>query len=230
MLKLLSWNIQAGGGTRSRSIVNAVGKEKAAIVILSEYRNNDAGVRLRDLLLKAGYRHQAVTQARSNDNSVIIASIMPFSAELHAGSDPSYGHNIISAHFDAFSIMGVYLPHKKKHVLFPAIKKIVSSADRPYIIAGDYNSGFNYIDQLGKSFWYTDELASWAEAGYEDAFRLVNQDAKEYSWYSHQGNGFRYDHTYIHESLKPILKDCYYLHKVRADKLSDHSAMILEVG
>ena len=230
MLKILSWNIQAGGGSRTRSIVSAISKEQAAILVLSEYRNNDAGIRLRGLLMKAGYRHQAVTESKANNNSVLIAARIPFASELHSMADPIYGNNILSAHFAAFSVMGVYLPHKKKHVLFSAIKQIIKTADRPYIIAGDYNSGFNHIDQLGSSFWYSAELASWADIGYVDAFRLVHQDAKEYSWYSNQGNGFRYDHTYIDEVLKTIVKDCYYKHAWREQKLSDHSAMVLEVG
>lgn len=63
-----------------------------------------------------------------------------------------------------------------------------------------------------------------------DAFRFVNQDVEEYSWYSHQKNGYRYDHIYIDNSLKPIVKNCFYNHSWRVEKLSDHSPMFLELG
>jgi len=230
MLKVLSWNIQAGGGSRYRSIVKSVVAEKASIVAFSEFRNNESGIQLRSTLLKAGYRYQAVTAAKSNENSVLIAAIMPFDSELHPNSDEDFPNNIISAHFTAFSVMSVYLPHKKKHKLLPFIKDLIASSEKPYIVAGDYNTGINLVDQKGKSFWYEDEFKALSKVGYLDAFRLVYGDVKEYSWYSHQGNGFRYDHTYISEDLKPIVKDCYYKHEWREGKLSDHSPMILELG
>jgi len=230
MLTVLSWNIQAGGGSRYRQIVEAVAQKQADIVTFSEYRNNATGAKLRYALLQAGYRHQAVTDAEANTNSVLIAAKLPFQSEAYPLSDPVYGHNILTAHFAAFSLMGVYLPHKKKHSLLPFITKLVDHSDQPFIVAGDYNTGFNGIDQKGSSFWYEPELKALGNVGYVDAFRLVHQDAAEYSWYSHQGNGFRYDHTYLSTALQPIVKDCYYEHSWREKKLSDHSAMVLELG
>ena len=126
--------------------------------------------------------------------------------------------------------MGVYLPHKKKHVLFDFIHSHLASSSRPYIVTGDFNSGINQIDQTGNSFWYEDKLKALDHIGYKDAFRHVHGGIKEYSWYSHQGNGFRYDHTYVHESLLPIVTSCHYLHDCRETKITDHSAMLLSLG
>ena len=107
---------------------------------------------------------------------------------------------------------------------------MIDESERNFIVAGDYNTGKNYIDQKGNSFWYTAELENLEKVGMKDAFRHVYGDEEEFSWYSHQGNGFRYDHTYISEGLLPIVKDCYYPHEYRIDGLSDHSPMILELG
>jgi len=229
-LRVLSWNIQAGGGSRLTGIVKAIRDSKAAIVVLSEFRNNEAGMTIRGKLLKLGYRYQAVTHAEPNANSVIIVSTLPFDSQLHPASDEEYSGNMVTAHFPAFSLIGVYLPHKKKHRLFEHITDIVADSDQPYIIAGDFNSGKNYIDQVGNSFHYTAQLAALEREGVADAFRHVYADIKEYSWYSHQGNGFRYDHTYLTASLLPAVKDCYYIHEWRTSKLSDHSAMMLVMG
>lgn len=230
MIKLCSWNIQAGGGSRVLSIVKAIAKSKSNIVALSEFRNNDAGNTLRNYLLKNGYRYQAVTHSDRNDNSVLIASLLPFDSEMYPSCDPQYSGNIITAHFSAFSVMGVYLPHKKKHQLLEFITEEVANNENPFVICGDYNTGVNFIDQKGKSFWYTDQLDKLKKAGCKDAFRLVNGNVEEYSWYSHQGNGFRYDHTFVDDNLVPIITDCYYEHDWRINKLSDHSPMFLEMG
>jgi exodeoxyribonuclease III len=228
MFSVLSWNIQQGGGSRVLTIIQKLTTLKPTVIILSEFQNNaTSGLNIRSGLLKAGYRHQFVTHAPSEDNSVLIAALLPCQNEFFPQADPLFAHNILAVHFEPFSIMGVYLPHKKKHNLLNYIRDHIAKTERSWIIAGDFNTGINGIDQEGDSFWYEDQLKSYSNINVIDAFRVVHGDKKEYSWYSHQGNGFRYDHTYIHEDLKPILKDCQYLHNWRIEKASDHAAMLL---
>lgn len=230
MFKILSWNIRQGGGSRIAAITQALIAEKPEVIILSEFRNNNSGLAIRNKLMKAGYLHQTVTGASKNDNSVIIASTLPCSSQLHPDADPNYSHNIASISFDAFSVMGMYLPHKKKHQLLSYINDLVKKSDHPFILAGDFNSGKNYIDQKGNSFWYEDQLIQLESNGYHDTFRHIHNDKKEYSWFSYQGNGYRYDHTYAHQSLLPIIKKSYYIHEWRASKWSDHSPMVVILG
>jgi exodeoxyribonuclease III len=230
LFKILSWNILQGGGTRLFAFVNALANENFDVIILSEFRNNASGARLKDLLYKNGFVHQLCSGALNNDNSIFIGSKHAFEAETYADADLNFTNNIITAKFAAFNVMGVYLPHKKKHSLLPYITQLINASSDPYIIAGDYNTGHNYIDQKGDSFWYQDELKALEKTGYVDAFRLLHGAMETYSWFSHQGNGFRYDHTYIHTDLKPIVKKCYYLHEWRQNKWSDHSPMVLELG
>jgi exodeoxyribonuclease III len=230
MFSLLSWNILQGGGSRSLAILQEISHLKPTVCVLSEYHNNDSGATLRQGLLRLGYRFQFVTNASNPDNSVLIVSTLPCESTLHPQSDKEFSQNILSVHFDLFSILGVYLPHKKKHTLFDYILQHITHHDKPYIITGDYNSGINKVDQQGDSFWYEDKMIALAKSGYVDAFRFKNGNASEYSWYSHQGNGFRYDHIYIHNSLSNIVTECKYLHEWRERKLSDHSPMFLKLG
>ena len=212
------------------AILNAIVGGGFDVAVLSEFRNNATGQRLKDLLYKNGYIHQVVSGASGNDNSVFIASKHICEIELYNNADATFTHNIITAKFAAFNVMGVYLPHKKKHALLPYITQLIANTETPFIIAGDYNIGHNFIDQQGDSFWYQPELKALEQTGYADAFRLLHGQTKEYSWFSHQGNGFRYDHTYVHPHLKPIVKACYYLHEWRQNGFSDHSPMVLELG
>jgi len=230
MFKLISWNIQQGGGTRIAGIARALGKEKANCIVLSEFKNNDSGQQLRNFLMKAGYKIQLVHTSPSTINSVLVASNLPVDSKLHFEADKNFPHAIIEAIYPAFRIFGVYLPHKKKHQLFPYLLDQIKSDDAPVIIAGDYNSGINHVDQEGKSFWYGEYLKQMNALGVEDAFRHLHGSVKEYSWNSHQGNGYRYDHTYVSEALLPITKRCYYLQEWRERKLSDHAPMVLELG
>jgi exodeoxyribonuclease III len=230
MLKIISWNIQQGGGSRIIPISNALINGAFDIIVLSEFKNNENGKKIRENFLKNNYNFQSVTPAKSDENSVLIASKFAGRTEIYKNADPNFTNNIVTAQFSAFNVMGVYLPHKKKHSLLPFITHEISKSDVPFIIVGDYNTGHNYIDQKGDSFWYQAELQALEKTGYLDAFRYKKGMAEEYSWFSHQGNGFRYDHTYVHETLIPIVKDCYYLHEWRQNNLSDHSPMVLELG
>lgn len=229
MLKILSWNIRQGGGTRITNILKSLQNENAEIIVLSEFRNNDNGVKLRYNLLRMGYRYQNVTASKKNDNAVACFSKLPCNQFVFPKADDDYPHNVLRSDFEAFSVIGVYLPHKKKHKLFDFLIEQVS-ANKPCIIVGDYNTGKNYIDQAGNSFWYTDKLEALEERGCIDAFRHCHGDLKKFSWYSHQGNGYRYDHTYVDKTLRPIIKSCYYIDAWREDGLSDHSPMVLELG
>ena len=228
MLKFLSWNIQAGGGSRVRGVIRFIAQQKAEIIVLSEFRNNDSGKFLRGKLLEMKYNFQFVSLSESDTNSVLIASKLPCNSRLFNQTNLDHSHTVIAVDFEAFHLYGVYLPHKKKHKLFPLLQSEIEMHS-PALIMGDFNTGKNFIDQKGDSFWYTNELARLEKAGMRDAFRHVHGDVEAYSWFSHGGNGFRYDHIYCSEDLLPVVKNCDYIHKAREEKLSDHSPMILEL-
>lgn len=229
MIKLLSWNILQGGGTRVTDICQAIIHLNAEIVCLNEFKNNEAGLKIRTTLMKAGFVHQLVGHANSDVNTVLTASKLPFSGNHFSLTEKDFPAGIVRADFSAFSIFNMYLPHKKKHKLFELIVQEMAINDHG-IFVGDFNSGKQFIDQLENSFMYSEYFDKMERFDYIDAWRHINGDSREYSWFSHQGNGFRYDHTYLHQNLKPIIKNCTYLHDWRLSKLSDHSPMLLELG
>ncbi len=228
MLKFLSWNIQQGGGSRIRGILKFITQQNPQIIVLSEFRNNDSGIFLRKQLLDKKYNFQFVSLPESDTNSVLIASRLPCQSRLFNHTGLEHAHTVIAADFEAFHLYGVYLPHKKKHELFSLLQSEIETHS-PALIMGDFNTGKNFIDQKGDSFWFTKELKDLEKSGMVDAFRHVHGEVESYSWYSHQGNGYRYDHIYTSEDLLPVIRNCDYLHKGRENKLSDHSPMILEL-
>jgi len=227
MLSILSWNIRQGGGSRIRSIVSSIEQLQPEILGFSEYRNNASGIALRSALMRLGYRYQIVSHASKDTNSAFIASKYPCSSSLFPGCDPVYDHNIVCSRLPAFDIYSVYFPHKKKHRLFDFLIDEELDRERPAVIIGDFNSGINGVDQKGRSFWYEDQMIRLETLGIVDAFRHIHGDVKEYSWYSHKGNGYRYDHTYISRDLLSFVSECRYLHEWREAGQSDHSPMLL---
>lgn len=229
MIKIVSWNIQQGGGSRVLEICDVLVGSGAQIIGLNEFKNNPVGEKIRTFLLKKGYIHQVVGAADPKTNSVFVASKIPFDACHFTKTSKSHPHSIVKASFAAFDLFVMYLPHKKKHNLFENIVDEMKQNDKGIFI-GDFNSGKQFIDQRGDSFWYSEYFDIMEENQYLDAWRLKQGDLREFSWYSHQGNGYRYDHIYLHKNIAPVVSACYYEHDWRMRKISDHSAMILELG
>jgi exodeoxyribonuclease III len=230
MFSVLSWNIRQGGGTRLHAIVQHIKAQRPTVVILSEFHIGPTGVNLLQLLRDTGYTHQYTTEASPHVNTVLIASLLPGVKISHPESDPIYYQNILSVRFDALEVLGVYLPHKKHHQLLQYIHHYTAQNNLPLIIAGDYNTGINHVDQVGNSFWYEAEFKRLAEVDLHDAFRHLHGDQRVYSWFSHGGNGYRYDHTWVSGDLLPILTACHYHDEIRERRISDHASMWLKLG
>lgn len=234
--KLLSWNILQGGGSRTEGILEAIKSHDADTVVLSEFRNGTHGRRILQCLEDMGYDYLVPSEAPDKENAVIIASRPMCGPASFTDREPDHPHSMLRAEFDAFDLYGVYLPHKKKHTWFDVMLAELKENDMPAIIAGDFNTGINHVDQAGNTFWYSDRLIELERAGYKDAFRHVHGDVREFSWFSAKrkdgagGNGFRYDHTWVSETLLPFVKTCEYAHTEREAGLSDHSPMVLELS
>lgn len=76
-LRLLNWNIQAGGGGRVPQILAAIGCHSPTIAVITEYRTGLSGSALRDGLSRLGLTHQRAASAEHNRNTVLVASAHP---------------------------------------------------------------------------------------------------------------------------------------------------------
>jgi exodeoxyribonuclease-3 len=109
-------------------------------------------------------------------------------------------------------------------------------ADQPLVVAGDLNvvdRGHlpNYRCFTEAEYAFMDSLES--QHHLVDAYRSsLEHDAPPqdgHSWVHHNGDGYRYDHVFVADELAPRLHGCGYLHETRLTKLSDHSAMYVEL-
>jgi exodeoxyribonuclease-3 len=95
---------------------------------------------------------------------------------------------------------------------------------------GDFNTGSNTLDTEDAKFHCADQFVNLANTTLTDLWRTHNGElAKEYSWYSNAGNGFRIDHALAGVKATSRCVACYYDHSTR-DTLTDHSALIVELS
>ncbi|MCC7301286.1 MAG: endonuclease/exonuclease/phosphatase family protein [Bacteroidia bacterium] len=233
-MKILTWNIRHGGGTRVNEILEVLSGKYAetAIVVMSEFRSNTQGGRIRQHLKKAGYVYQFAPEAGEKTNTVLVASRL----ELNFSVYPRLGihsHRVVGAEGTDFQVYACYFPQQdeKKQVFEFLLQEIQDGPDKPVIITGDINTGKHYIDEEGATFFHSAYLEKLEATGMLDAFRHFHPDAREYSWYSNRAkNGFRIDHFFVSANLKDRVFSCLYSHEEREKKISDHSVMMLEIN
>lgn len=154
--------------------------------------------------------------------------------------------------FNKFSIASLYLPsgtsgEARQTLKFefldrylPTLQNIIQS-QRPFIICGDWNIAHKPIDLKNwranqKNSGFLPEERAWLdkvldELGWVDAFRVVNQEADQYTWWSARGNarannvGWRIDYQIVSQNLKnSINKASIYKEKY----FSDHAPLIID--
>src|SRR3954453_11699415 len=75
-MKLLTWNIQHGGGTRLARIVEEVSAYDADVITLTEFRKTP-GTALRAAMLERGWPHIETTNPTGNANGIAALSRTP---------------------------------------------------------------------------------------------------------------------------------------------------------
>ncbi len=112
---------------------------------------------------------------------------------------------------------------------------------REYIICGDWNIAHKKIDIKNwrgnqKNSGFLPEERAWLDelfdkVGYVDAFRVVNQEEDQYTWWSNRGQawaknvGWRIDYQIITPKLKDTVKDA---HIYKEERFSDHAPLIID--
>jgi exodeoxyribonuclease-3 len=158
----------------------------------------------------------------------------------------------IEARFGDLTIASLYLPSgsaneeaqaRKDHFLekFMPMMQQWRAEGRRMIVCGDWNIAHKEIDiknwkgNLQNSGFLPHERA-WLttlfdEVGWVDAFRVVNQEAEQYTWWSNRGQayaknvGWRIDYHIVSPDLKDKVKGTSIY---KGQKFSDHAPLILD--
>jgi exodeoxyribonuclease-3 len=112
---------------------------------------------------------------------------------------------------------------------------------REYIICGDWNIAHKKIDIKNwrsnqKNSGFLPEERAWmdrlfGEIGYVDAFRVVNQEAHQYTWWSNRGQawanntGWRIDYQVITPKLADRVR---HASIYKDERFSDHAPLIID--
>jgi exonuclease III len=239
-MRIMSWNILQGGGQRADAIAAAIVEHAPDVLTLQEFRAGKTAPTIIAALDQAGLNHRHIADTPAATNTVLIASRTPLAA---APWHPSLNANLaVRADIappnsatrektgQGFTLLAAHFPHKRAQVAyFEYLLDSRALLDQPAMILGDLNCGIPYEDSETKSFANTHLFQSLSRSGWIDAWRSRNPSAREFTWVSARGNGYRYDHCFCTPTMDTLIQSIHYDPSVRENGLSDHSALIVEL-
>lgn len=158
----------------------------------------------------------------------------------------------LEGRFGNLSVVSVYVPsgtsgEERQSFKFEFLEhflkflRLCRQTGRVYIFCGDFNIAHQKIDLknwrsnqnhsgfLPEERAWMDEL--FGEEGWIDAFRIVNQEPGQYTWWSNRGRaweknvGWRIDYQII----SPVLKECIDRVEIyKEQRFSDHAPLIID--
>jgi exodeoxyribonuclease III len=231
MLKISSWNIRQGGSLkRLPQIISAINGHNPDVCILSEYTNGEIGNWLKEQLYNLGYRYLSSSSPDEKTYGILLASKLPIDL-LPVPSGPEEDKSRWTyVQIAGWKVLGVHIPLKRKQTPFwDALNRFaVANINEKLIIIGDYNTGLAEDTEFSP-FTHMKKLQLLIDTGYIDGWRSFSSDSIEFTWYSNLNNGFRIDHCFLPAIYKNDILNCYYSHKEREEKVSDHSMLHVEL-
>jgi len=206
-------------------------QSSADILVLTEFRENSIVAKLREALTEAGWTYIASSNPQPAVNGVLVASRLMFTPVQQPDNIPEGCARFIECNFERFVLIGVYFPlGKAKLTIWPwFIGEAGRRARVPCFLVGDFNIGKHFIDEGGAVIRNPEYMDRIEELGYVDAWRMLHPQGREYTWFSHRGNGFRLDYVFISAPLAGKLIGAEHLHEPRELKISDHSALSVTI-
>ncbi len=243
-LKILNWNIQTPSFKRASKQLKFLESLSASIIVLTEFSFSKSCVLIRDKLEDLGYK-TILPEIREDNFGVLIA----IKKEIIFSEDNlehflSHRSATIKINWNKKELFltGLYVPprsiNKKDLKTNNRRKEFHDSVIKNFngflktnnqLIVGDFNvpepETISLNDNISKDNDYL-LYHFFLKSGLLDVHKEL--DKKDSSLFRKE-KGYRPDIAFISKALLPSVKDYLYLKEVVDNKLSDHSAILLEI-
>jgi exonuclease III len=230
-MRLLTLNVRRSPASKAGDIASYLLSQSADVIVTTEFGATPGCLALSARLEAGGYaRFDSAPPAQGGAGFVAVFVRAP--AEHHSiDVDPGDRPRVAAIRSRDVVVVGLYFAQKQaKNSLYARL--IASSCgliDDNTILIGDFNTGRRELDHEGTVFTSARQFETLLELGWRDLWRDVRgEHAREYSWVTSKGVGFRIDHALAAPSIRARLFDCRYDHGTRP-YLTDHSALIVDL-
>lgn len=256
MLRITSINVNGIRSAAKKGFFEWLDKHKADIVCLQEIKISDADLS-DELRHPLHYRGQFNHAFKKGYSGVGIYTVLPAEYSRGMGCDEFDAEGrLIVANFGKLTVISAYLPSgssspERQEAKFRFLDKFGPWIDammkhhretgHEYIICGDWNIAHKEIDLKNwkgnlKNSGFTPEERAWMtqlfeERGFVDVFRVLNQEADQYTWWSNRGQawaknvGWRIDY---HVATPGVAAKARAAYIYKDERFSDHAPLTID--
>ncbi len=251
VLKFISWNVNGIRAVEKKGFIKIVREFDADIIAIQETKAqpDQLSEPLKNI---AGYTSFWHSSERKGYSSVAVYTRLSPVAIHYGLGDPEFDveGRVLTLEYNSFFLVNIYFPNsgdKLKRIDYKLRfnNKLLAFAqtlrkDKPVILCGDFNVAHREIDLKNPqanihNAGFTEEERQWMDsfldAGFIDTFRIFNQEAEQYSWWSYRYNararniGWRIDYFCVDKKSENRIKDASILQDITG---SDHCPVQLE--
>ncbi|MFH1780661.1 MAG: endonuclease/exonuclease/phosphatase family protein [Candidatus Nealsonbacteria bacterium] len=244
-ISLFCWNIANPSSNRAAKQAGWLRKRPEDFLVLTEAKRSEGCFFLKRYFETCGY-YVIFPKIEGREYGTMIVSKHPLAESLFSNFIDFLPSRVVAVTIalpgGILEIIGLYVPSrdanaekiKRKKRFLENVVQALRNAPLPNfrIVCGDFNilepdhvPHYPFFEKWEYAFYRN--LMSYRM---RDVFRHVNPSLQEYSWIGRTGDGYRYDHCFVSENILHGVKKCFYFHEPREKRLSDHSAIIVELS
>ena len=255
-MKVASWNVNSIN-MRLPHVLDWLAAHKPDALMLQELKCMDEKFPLHEIEA-AGYNVAVHGQKSWNGVAILSPHAIEDVMKGLPGDDSDEQSRYLEATINGVRVASIYLPNgnpvdtEKYPYKLAWFDRLIAQAqkllttEQPVVLAGDYNIIPEDRDCYDPAAWAEDALfrlesrqkfRSLLNLGFTDAFRAVNDDDHQYTFWDYQAgawpkdHGIRIDHLLLSPQAADRLKTCAIDRAPRAaEKASDHTPIFAVLG
>lgn len=229
-IRIISYNVNGIRAAIRKGFMEWLATEPADIICLQELKAQEADLD-RESFERSGYRPYFYCAHKKGYSGVaILSKIEPTAVRYgHNNEQSDFEGRVISADFGPLTLVNAYFPsgtsgeirQEYKYQWLDDFLKYLNKLKKSkpkLVVCGDYNIAHKEIDIHDpkgnkKSSGFLPEERAWMDkflgTGFLDSFRMINQEPRQYSWWSMrrktvrlENKGWRIDYINVTDNLK----------------------------
>lgn len=256
VMKFATWNVNSIIA-RLPVVVKWLGEAEPDVLCLQETKCVD-GKFPAEAFAELGYKSETFGQPTYNGVAILSRNKCESVGRGLPDDEAGAQARVLAATVEGVRVINVYIPNgafvgsdkyafklewmKRLREFFDSHYK----TDEPVLLCGDFNVAPEDRDVHNPKLWEGKVLFSQPERaaldrikqwGFQDAFRLLNSEEKQFSWWDYRAgafkrnHGLRIDHIWVSEPLAKRVKAASIDKQPRTwERPSDHTPVIVEFG
>lgn len=252
-MRVISFNANGLRSAASKGFFAWFRRQKADVLCLQELKANEEQLAAAAFTVRGFSRLIHAAQRPGYSGVAIYSRTEPHDVVRGIG-DPEFDAEgrYLEAHFGSLVVVSTYFPSGSAGPARQAAKfRFLAAFERrlaalraahiPYVFCGDFNIAHKPIDLKNwranqKYPGFTPEERAWMDElfgahGYVDAFRVVNQEPDQYTWWSNRGRawdknvGWRIDYQVVSPQLSAAVRR---VAVYKRNRFSDHAPLTID--